>query len=62
MEKDTGKVGEKSGNFVSPEKWEPCSETESVSSKCFRYLRHLNFNSSLRMVLQILLTIICQKW
>ena len=25
MEKDTGKVREKSGNFVSPEKWEPCS-------------------------------------
>ena len=23
MEKDTGKVREKSGNFVSPEKWEP---------------------------------------
>ena len=25
MEKNTGKVREKSGNFVSPEKWEPCS-------------------------------------
>ena len=24
MTKNTGKVGEKSGNFVSPEKWEPC--------------------------------------
>ena len=24
MEKNTGKVREKSGNFVSPEKWEPC--------------------------------------
>ena len=23
MEKNTGKVREKSGNFVSPEKWEP---------------------------------------
>ena len=23
MEKDTGKVREKSGNFVIPEKWEP---------------------------------------
>ena len=22
--KNTGKVREKSGNFVSPEKWEPC--------------------------------------
>ena len=25
MENNTGKVIEKSGNFVSPEKWEPCS-------------------------------------
>ena len=24
METNTGKVREKSGNFVSPEKWEPC--------------------------------------
>ena len=24
MAKNSGKVGEKSGNFVSPEKWEPC--------------------------------------
>ena len=24
MGKNTGKVREKSGNFVSPEKWEPC--------------------------------------
>ena len=24
MAKSTGKVREKSGNFVSPEKWEPC--------------------------------------
>ena len=24
MEKNTGKVREKSGNFVIPEKWEPC--------------------------------------
>ena len=24
MEKDTGKVREKLGNFVSPEKWESC--------------------------------------
>ena len=24
MAKNTGKVREKSGNFVSPEKWEPC--------------------------------------
>ena len=24
MTKNTGKVREKSGNFVSPEKWEPC--------------------------------------
>ena len=26
MEKNTGKVREKSGNFVSPEKWEPWSK------------------------------------
>ena len=25
MRKNTGKVSEKSGNFVSPEKWEPCT-------------------------------------
>ena len=25
MGKNTGKVREKSGNFVSPEKWEPCT-------------------------------------
>ena len=25
MEKNTGKVREKSGNFVIPEKWEPCN-------------------------------------
>ena len=24
MARNTGKVREKSGNFVSPEKWEPC--------------------------------------
>ena len=24
MEINTGKVREKSGNFVNPEKWEPC--------------------------------------
>ena len=24
MEKNTGKVMEKSGNFVNPDKWEPC--------------------------------------
>ena len=33
MEKNTGKVREKSGNFVIPEKWEPCvistTETET---------------------------------
>ena len=28
MEKNTGKVREKSGNFVSPEKWEPCVNIE----------------------------------
>ena len=26
MAKNTGKVREKSGNFVSPEKWEPCDK------------------------------------
>ena len=26
--KNTGKVREKSGNFVSPEKWEPCRSEE----------------------------------
>ena len=32
MAKNTGKVREKSGNFVSPEKWEPCTlDTRVVS-------------------------------
>ena len=31
MEKDTGKVREKSGNFVIPEKWEPCN---SIENRC----------------------------
>ena len=30
MEKNTGKVREKSGNFVSPEKWEPCSVLDTL--------------------------------
>ena len=29
MAKNTGKVREKSGNFVSPEKWEPCMRQRS---------------------------------
>ena len=32
MGKNTGKVREKSGNFVSPEKWEPCANEEPVMS------------------------------
>ena len=28
--KNTGKVREKSGNFVSPEKWEPCISVFSL--------------------------------
>ena len=31
MAKNTGKVREKSGNFVSPEKWEPCVTKEQFS-------------------------------
>ena len=34
MEKDTGKVREKSGNFVIPEKWEPCTTIAKYISKC----------------------------
>ena len=30
MEKNTGKVREKSGNFVSPEKWEPCTNESDI--------------------------------
>ena len=33
MEKNTGKVREKSGNFVSPEKWEPCICYGKISEK-----------------------------
>ena len=32
MAKNTGKVREKSGNFVSPEKWEPCIKHMHVIS------------------------------
>ena len=28
--KNTGKVREKSGNFVGPEKWEPCTTARSI--------------------------------
>ena len=35
MAKDTGKVREKSGNFVSPEKWEPCQyQVDYNSQEC----------------------------
>ena len=34
MEKNTGKVREKSGIFVSPEKWEPCYQ---VASCCIKF-------------------------
>ena len=30
MAKNTGKVREKSGNFVSPEKWEPCQNRINI--------------------------------
>ena len=33
MAKSTGKVREKSGNFVSPEKWEPCRSGKIVSKR-----------------------------
>ena len=36
MEKNTGKVREKSGNFVSPEKWEPCEGNFLLSRYKFR--------------------------
>ena len=32
--KNTGKVREKSGNFVIPEKWEPCQNTEIIGECC----------------------------
>ena len=32
MAKNTGKVREKSGNFVSPEKWEPCGISKGFLS------------------------------
>ena len=35
MEKNTGKVREKSGNFVIPEKWEPC-QCETVPKAPWR--------------------------
>ena len=33
MEKNTGKVREKSGNYVSLEKWEPCRAKENTFEK-----------------------------
>ena len=40
MEKDTGKVREKSGNFVSPEKWEPwrsdCGQNNCYEKNAFQ--------------------------
>ena len=35
MAKSTGKVREKSGNFVSPEKWEPCNKGNSFCDWLF---------------------------
>ena len=34
MAKNTGKVREKSGNFVSPEKWEPCLIVNVSTARC----------------------------
>ena len=33
MEKNTGKVREKSGNFVIPEKWEPCLYVQTTAKE-----------------------------
>ena len=33
--KNTGKVREKSGNFVSPEKWEPCGNPNESPNETF---------------------------
>ena len=35
MEKILEKSGEKSGNFFSPEKWEPCLRTSEIEKKLF---------------------------
>ena len=35
MAKNTGKVREKSGNFVSPEKWEPCFSQRRVQKSFY---------------------------
>ena len=43
MAKNTGKVREKSGNFVSPEKWEPCerqSYNHGFSTSHFLHFIH----------------------
>ena len=40
MEKDTGKVGEKSGNFVSPEKWEPCYN-EDYTTNSAKFIKRI---------------------
>ena len=34
MAKNTGKVREKSRNFVTPEKWEPCMGSKGYQCKC----------------------------
>ena len=35
--KNTGKVREKSGNFISLEKWEPCFKSENIN-EIYTYL------------------------
>ena len=41
MAKNTRKVREKSGNFVTPEKWEPCQWSDAIKTLCNYIPDHL---------------------
>ena len=45
MEKNTGKVREKSGNFVSPEKWEPCQDMTLEKKTRHEFRKEKSFHS-----------------
>ena len=45
MAKNTGKVREKSGNFVSPEKWEPCEYKHQIWNEFYTDpVNHITFS------------------
>ena len=62
MAKNTGKVREKSGNFVSLEKWEPCQCPPIFSSiYCARYCRAKQ-DQSIFYQLENAVGVVCKKY